>query len=121
MANSEHGDQYNCSQVGAINRIKEAIYGNGKEGIKAIVQRLSLETDTMKNDTETIKNDVKVLLRFQVQTNTKEEQQRIFAADMEETSKVASNKQRWIIGLVITTLLTIVGLIITVISLILKI
>jgi len=96
-----------CSQGESIRRIdqrtlrlQEVFYGNGKKGIREQVNQLTVEVDSIKTDLNIIKSDVKVLVQFQTQVETKA----ILLDKMEANN---SMQRRWIIGLAISTGITV--------------
>lgn len=112
---------HTCSQAEAIKIIQEQINGNGKKGIREVVNTLSGQMETVIKDLDPIKADLKVLVQFQTQIETKEEERDKHKNEIIEFKKSSEKKSRWLIGLIISTTLTLMGLIITIITLIDKI
>jgi hypothetical protein len=120
-------ETHTCSQVENLKRIADqgrelhhAINGNGKKGIREIVSNLSEKMETVIKDNEAIKADLKVLVQFQTQVETKEEEREKHKNEIVAIKKTSSGRNRWLIGLIISTSLTLMGLIITIITLINK-
>lgn len=112
---------HTCSQAEAIKIIQEQINGNGKKGIREVVNTLSSQMETLATNVDTMQTDVKVLLRFQTQVMTKEEEYEKHNKEIATLKKEVSGKQRWLVALILSTTLTLLGLIVAIVSLFNKI
>jgi len=121
-------ETHTCTQVENLTRIAEhnkqlheVIYGNGKKGIREIVNNLSTQIETVVRDTESIREDVKVLVLFQTQIETQEKERGRHKDELTSLKKDVAGKQRWLVALIISTTLTLMGLIVAVVTLMQKI
>src|SRR6056297_1739173 len=89
-----------CTKTKEIERMEKAIYGNGKEGLLTLVSNLYEKYDTMDKNLMDVRTDIKVLLQFQTQVEATNQQKKI--------------NQRWRIGLTITTILGLLGLLVSI-------
>lgn len=110
--NCTNTGEHKCSKSKDIDQMNErmlnlqrVVYGNGKKGLTANVDSLATNVELLKKSVEDMQADVKVLLRFQVQTETAGA---VLAGEKEERN----TNRRWLIGLVLTSGLTLISFII---------
>jgi len=108
-----------CSKKEEIETIKKVLYGNGKKGLVAMTGNLYDKVDDLAVSMNEIKTDVKDLLRFQQQTETKEQQNEKHEIKIEKIKKEEMINKRWRIGLTISTILGMLAIIVSLITIIL--
>jgi len=103
-----------CTKTKEIERMEKAIYGNGKEGLLTLVSNLYEKYDTMDKNLMDVRTDIKVLLQFQTQVEATNQQKQINKKDLEKKEREEKINQRWRIGLTITTILGLLGLLVSI-------
>ena len=103
-----------CTKTKEIERMEKAIYGNGKEGLLTLVSNLYEKYDTMDKNLMDVRTDIKVLLQFQTQVEATNQQKQINKKDLEKKERDEKINQRWRIGLTITTILGLLGLLVSI-------
>ena len=111
---------HRCTQAASIKRTHDELFGNGKKGVRDVVNSLSQQMESIAKSIETTQADVKVLLQFQTQVETKEVERGKHKDEMATLKEVLNSKQRWLVGLIVTTVLTLGGLIVAIATLITK-
>src|SRR6056297_24889 len=103
-----------CTKTKEIERMEKAIYGNGKEGLLTLVSNLYEKYDTMDKNLMDVRTDIKVLLQFQTQVEATNQQKQINKKELEKKERDEKINQRWRIGLTITTILGLLGLLVSI-------
>ena len=115
-------DPHKCTKSEDIKQIEKVLYGNGKKGLVASTLELFDKLDSFQNTVsksiEAIQADVKVLLQFQNQVEVKEQQNEKYEIKLEKMKKDEIKTKRWRLVFASTTILSILGLIITLLSVI---
>jgi hypothetical protein len=103
-----------------LDKLGKVVLGNGSQGLVTITSNLAERIEAVIENVDTIKADVKVLLQFQVQTETKEQERIKHQEQVQQWKEERNTNYRWRVGLTITSIIAILGLIITLITLIYK-
>jgi len=103
-----------------LDKLGKVVYGNGSQGLVTITSNLAERMEAIVENIDTIKSDVKVLLQFQIQTETKEQERTRHQEQVTQWKQERTTNYRWRVGLTITSLIAIMGLIIALITLINK-
>lgn len=101
-----------CSKTKEIDKTTSTIFGNGKKGLVSITERLVEQLGYLTKTIDSVKTDVKVLLHFQTQVETREKDRIYYEVQLATMKNQHLYNKRWRIGLVITTIISISGLLI---------
>ena len=105
--------EHKCSKTKEIDKLTSAIFGNGKKGLITITQGLVDKIEYVTQTTESINADIKVLLQFQTQVETREVERHDFNLELEKVKESNKKDRKWRTGLIISTILSLIGVIIT--------
>ena len=105
-----------CKRDKEIDYISKVLNGNGKAGLITLTNRLSDKVDNLSKSVETIQSNVEVLVRFQTQIETKEKQGTLHEQKIEQIKHDEMVNKRWRIGLTISTILGMLGIIISLLA-----
>ncbi len=108
-----------CSKEKDIEALKNAVFNKGEKGLIAMTSNLYDKVNDLSVSMNEIKTDVKDLLRFQQQTETKEQQNEKHEIKIEKIKKEEMINKRWRIGLTISTILGMLAIIVSLITIIL--
>ena len=103
-----------CSKE--IETIKKVLYGNGKKGLVAMTGNLYDKVSNLGKSINEMQADVKVLVQFQTQIETKEQQSVLHEKKIEQLKRDEMVNKRWRIGLTITTILGMLAIIVSLLA-----
>jgi hypothetical protein len=105
-----------CSKKEEIETIKKVLYGNGKKGLVAMTGNLYDKVNDLGRSINEMQADVKVLVQFQTQIETKEQQSVLHEKKIEQLKRDEMVNKRWRIGLTITTILGMLAIIVSLLA-----
>ena len=105
-----------CSKKEEIETIKKVLYGNGKKGLVAMTGNLYDKVNDLGKSINEMQADVKVLVQFQTQVETKEQQSVLHEKKIEQLKRDEMVNKRWRIGLTITTILGMLAIIVSLLA-----
>jgi len=105
-----------CSKKEEIETIKKVLYGNGKKGLVAMTGNLYDKVSDLGKSINEMQADVKVLVQFQTQIETKEQQSVLHEKKIEQLKRDEMVNKRWRIGLTITTILGMLAIIVSLLA-----
>lgn len=105
-----------CSKKEEIETIKKVLYGNGKKGLVAMTGNLYDKVNDLGKSINEMQADVKVLVQFQTQIETKEQQSVLHEKKIEQLKRDEMVNKRWRIGLTISTILGMLAIIVSLLA-----
>jgi len=105
-----------CSKKEEIETIKKVLYGNGKKGLVAMTGNLYDKVSDLGKSINEMQADVKVLVQFQTQIETREQQSVLHEKKIEQLKRDEMVNKRWRIGLTITTILGMLAIIVSLLA-----
>jgi len=107
--------EYTCSKEKEIDKLTVAVFGNGKKGLISIMEGMVNQIGYLTKTSISIKANVETLLHFQTQVETQESDKKEFKQQLIQLNKEKEIDRRWRISLIITTIISLIGIIITLI------
>lgn len=111
---------HQCNKSEDITQIKKILFGNGKKGLIALTSDSYAKIDSLHKSIADINANVKVLVQFQTQVETKEQQNAIFDNKLERIKQNNVINKRWRIGLSISTILGLLAIVVSLLAMTFK-